>query len=437
MTRIRRFTIGAAILAVIAVVTACTPSDERRHVSVRLWDSQVAEAYRVSFAEFEKRNPGIEVEVTVIPWADYWTTLRTDLATDTVDDIFWTNAANYRAYAEAGLLQDIDTLLGIEASAAWQPEVVAQYTSAGSLWGVPQLTDPGIAILYNADAIAEGGVSVAELSALSWEPTADSDPLRDVATRLTVDAAGKHPGEPGFDASRTERFGYSASNDLNAIILQFLGSNGAAWQDGDEFVFDSPEGRQSIGYLVDLIGAGVAPPASDTNPPTGNDAALALFLRGKLALFQTGAYNLANVQENAAFSWGVAPLPRGPAGAVSVTNGVVASGWTGTDEPEAQKLVLEWLGSAEGSAAIGADGSALPAVISAQQSFLDYWSNQGQDLSPMLDVLTGGTIQAPQGANYAAAQQAYQPLFNEVFLGRVPVDEGLREAQRQSNEAMG
>jgi multiple sugar transport system substrate-binding protein len=54
----------------------------------------------------------------------------------------------------------------------------------------------------------------------------------------------------------------------------------------------------------------------------------------------------------------------------------------------------------------------------------------------MLTVLDNGVVQAPQGARYAAAQDAYQPILNDLFLGRRPVPEGTREAARAANAAM-
>ena len=48
--------------------------------------------------------------------------------------------------------------------------MVAQFTRNGVLWGVPQLTDAGIALYYNADLLAADGVDPAELNTLRWDP---------------------------------------------------------------------------------------------------------------------------------------------------------------------------------------------------------------------------------------------------------------------------
>ena len=49
-----------------------------------------------------------------------------------------------------------------------------------------------------------------------------------------------------------------------------------------------------------------------------------------MALFQSGTYNLAAIADQAPFRWGVAMLPAGPKGRVSVTNGIAAAGNSAT-----------------------------------------------------------------------------------------------------------
>ena len=318
----------------------------------------------------------------------------------------------------------------------WQPSVIDQYTQGGKLWGVPQLADPGIGVFYNEGLLKKAGVDPAELAEARWDPDPAKDTLLPLLQKLTLDADGHNAADPDFDPNRVVQYGYNAANDLNAIYINYLGSNGAALQKGDEFVFDSPAGEQAFQYVVDLINRyHVAPPAADTN--TNGDFSRDQFTQGKLALFQTGSYNLANVQQGAAFKWGVATIPAGPDGAISVTNGVIAAGNAHSAHPDAVKKVLSWLGSEAGSAAIGSGGSASPAVIPAQQSFLDYWKSKGIDVAPLYAVLKNGSVQAPQGAKWAAAQSAFGPTFEGIFDGSIPVDEGLRKAQADANAAIG
>jgi multiple sugar transport system substrate-binding protein len=439
MTRVLVPTRRTALLAWIAVaaalLTGCdaAASDE---VTLRLWDPQVAEAYRASLDDFEE-STGIQVDVVVVPWADYWTQLRADVGAGVADDVFWLNAANFQDYVEAGAILPVPEPTLAAREHDWVASAVAQYSLDGRLWGVPQITDPGIGLLYNADLLAEAGMTPDDVAALTWDPAAADDELRRTARELTLDDAGRHPGQPGFDPTRVRQYGFGAANDLNGVLLQFLAGNGATWQEGDEFTFASDAGIAALGYVAALMTTEhVAPSGADSNPPTGGDFVRDQFVQGRVALFPTGAYNLANVADGAGFSWGVAPLPSGPAGAISVTNSVVAAANARSDAPQAQRLLLEWLGSTQGLRPIGDSGSALPAARSAQTGYTGYWAERGVDVSPMIDVLRNGDIQPPQGARYPEAATAMRSLLNDVFLGRRDPASGLRAAQDAANAAM-
>lgn len=427
------FALGVAVTAVVllaaAVLLGRTSEPTGRTVlTVRLWDQQVATAYRQSFAAFTAANPDIEVRIDIVSYATYFDTLRTDVAGGSADDVFWINNANFAAYADSG------RLMAIAPSADWVPSVVDQFTRNGTLWGVPQLSDAGIAVYYNADLLARAGLTPDALTDLRWSPDPAIDTLRPLAARLTLDADGNPAGTPGFDPRRIRQWGYNAANDFQGIYLNFIGSAGGTFHDGDKFTFDSPQAAQAFDYLVTLINEDhVAPSAADTND--NGDFFRNQFLAGRMALFQSGTYNLANVAAQATFRWGVAMLPTGPKGRVSVTNGIVAAGNSATRHPDQVRRLLAWLGGAEGNAHVGAAGAAIPAVISAQQGYRDYWRDKGVDVSPFFDVLDGPHLTAPGGPGFAAGFAAVKPYFDEMFLGRLPVNSALAQAQSAANTA--
>ncbi len=355
-------------------------------------------------------------------------TLRTDVAGGSADDIFWLSNAYFAEYADSGRLMKIEA-----AKSDWEPSVVAQFTRGGVLWGVPQLTDAGIAVYYNADLLAAAGVAPTELDSVRWSPTG-GDTLRPLLSRLTVDADGHRANTPGFDARRVRQWGYNAANDPQGIYLNYIGSAGGEFQNGDRFAFDNPGSIEAFSYLVGLINNDhVAPPASDTND--NGDFSRNQFLSGRMALFQSGTYNLAAVAEQAGFRWGVAMLPIGPKGRVSVTNGIAAAGNSASKHPDAVREVLAWLGSRAGNEYLARRGTAIPAVLSAQRVYFDYWAAKGVNVTPFFTVLNGPRIPAPGGAGFAAGFQAVKPYFDEMFLGRSDVPTTLRQAQEAANAA--
>ncbi|MGV0624836.1 ABC transporter substrate-binding protein [Mycolicibacter minnesotensis] len=440
MSRPRYSTVFAAVLVAVAALlgaaatllegTSDRSADGKTVVTVRLWDEQVAAAYRESFAAFHRTHPDIEVRVNVVAYRTYFDTLRTDVAGGGADDIFWLSNAYLAGYADNGRLLAIDP-----AGADWEPAVVTQFTRGGTLWGVPQLTDAGIAVYYNADLLAAAGIDPVALSSLRWDPTGGTDTLRPLLARLTLDSAGRSAGTPGFDARRIKQWGYNAANDPQGIYLNYLGSAGGVFQRGDEFAFDNPAAVAAFDYLVALINDDhVAPPASETN--TNGDFSRNQFLAGKMALLQSGTYNLAAIAQQAGFDWGVAMLPAGPKGRVSVTNGIAAAGNAASRHPAAVRQVLHWLGSRAGNEYLGRRGAAIPAVLSAQEVYFDHWAQRGVDVTPFFAVLAGPRIPAPgSGAGFPAGNQAITPFFDEMFLGRIPVATALSQAQNAANAA--
>lgn len=423
----------AVLLVVAALMGRTTEPAGKTVVTVRLWDPQVAAAYRESFDAFSTEHPDIEVRVNTVAYASYFDSLRTDVAGGSADDIFWISNAYFAGYADNGHLLDIAGLLGPQAARAWEPSVVDQFTRHETLWGVPQLTDAGIAVYYNADLLGEADVDPADLATLRWSNGPD-DTLRALLTRLTVDQSGRTAATPGFDADRTRQWGYNAANDLQGIYLNYIGSAGGVFSDGDRFAFDNPQAVAAFEYLVRLINIDrVAPPASDTN---GNgDFSRNAFLAGRMALFQSGTYNLAAIADQARFRWGVTMLPIGPKGRVSVTNGIAAAANAATRHPEAVKEVLAWMGGRRGNEFLGRRGAAIPAVLAAQPVYHEYWASRGVDVSPFFRVLQGPRVPAPGGAGFPAGFEALKPYFDEMFLGRRDVAHTLAAAQQAANTA--
>ena len=412
--------VTALLIAAAVVIGRDTEPRGRTVVTVRLWDQQVAAAYRRSFDEFTRRHPAIEVRVNVVAYASYFDALRADVAGGSADDIFWISNAYFAPYADSRRLVDITNTMGPQAAARWEPSVVEQFTRRGTLWGVPQLTDAGIALYYNADLLSAAGVDPATLNTLRWSSDDAVDTLRPLLARVAGD--------------RTRQWAYNAANDLQGIYLNYIGSAGGVFADGDRFAFDNPQAAEAFRYLVRLINVDrVSPPASDTND--NGDFSRNMFLQGRMALFQSGTYNLAQVESNAGFRWGVALLPAGPVGRVSVTNGIAAAANSASPHPEAVREVLEWMGSADGNAYLGVSGAAVPAVLAAQRTYLDYWAGKRVDVTPFFDVLRGPRIPAPGGAGFAAGFDALKPYFDEMFLGRLDVGQALARAQAAANAA--
>ena len=262
---------------------------ERTVVTVRLWTSRWPPPIG-SPSPVQPRTPHIEVRTTPASYASYFDTLgpcrprRRRRHSGNQQLPLCLIRRQRPAYARSP-----------PSGSDWEPSVVGQFTRGGVLWGVPQLTDAGIAMYYNAGLLDAAGVNDTAAGLLPrWDPDPAKDTLRPMLARLTVDAAGRTAGTPGFDPRRVRQWGYNAANDLQGINLNYIGSAGGVFSEGDRFAFDSPQAAAGLGYVVDLINtAHVSPPASDTN--NNGEFSRNQFLSGRMAVFQSGTYNLARL----------------------------------------------------------------------------------------------------------------------------------------------
>ncbi|MGO1900685.1 MAG: extracellular solute-binding protein, partial [Brachybacterium sp.] len=389
-------------------------------------------AYEESFTAFTAES-GWNVEIDVVPWADYWTRLPLDVASGDAADVYWMNSANYVQFKDSEALLDINEVVP-DGAAQWEQSVVDLYTRDGGLWGVPQIWD-SIAVFYNKGLVEEAGV---DPSALAFDPSAETDSLRDAARALTVDGAGLHPGEDGFDVDSREQFGFNSQADRQAIIGPMLAANGATWQEDDQYTFASPEGIEAFQYMADLINVeNVAPSAADTNE--NGDFTRDLFTQGKLGLFQSGPYNLLAISEGVddSFEWALAAPVAGPEGAKSLVHGVVAVGNAQADDDQQEGIaeLLTWLGSKDGQLPLAEQGVSFPGHVEAQDAFIAFWEEKGVDVSVFVDAAKN-PAEADTGARANAGLGAAIPIFQEVFIGRLSAEDGIPQAQEEGNSAM-
>lgn len=401
-------------------------------LTFRLWDENAVAAYEESFAAFTEQS-GWNVSIDVVPWADYWTRLPLDVASGDAADVYWMNSANYVLYKDSGDLLDINEVVPDGAS-QWEKAVVDLYSRDGGLWGVPQIWD-SIAVFYNKALVEEAGV---DPSALAFDPAADTDSLRDAGRKLTVDGEGRNPGEDGFDVDSRAQFGFNSQADRQAIIGPMLASNGAQWQDEDVYTFASPEGIEAFQYMADLINVeNIAPSAADTNE--NGDFTRDLFTQGKLALFQSGPYNLLPVSDGVAdsFEWALAAPVSGPDGAKSLVHGVVAVGNAKADEEQQAGIaeLLTWLGSKDGQLPLAEQGVSFPGHVDAQDAYIEFWKGKGVDVSVFVEAAKN-PAEADTGARANAGLTAAMPIFQEVFIGRLSAADGIPQAQEEGNAAM-
>lgn len=465
----------AAAVALAALVAACgePASDDSggatsagfSTVTFRLWDEAAAGAYRESFDAFNAINRDVHVDVEVVPQESYEDEAASDLADGTMADIFWMTSDAVAAHARAGDLVELDEVLG-EDHEQWEPSVTDLFARDGGLWAVPQLWDSTV-LFFNTELVDRAGV---DPTTLTWDPavvgedppvaassadvdeggdvmddtaleTAAPDPtdaepeaaadgsptdtLRQAVRDLTRDEAGRTASEESFDAATVAEYGINTDLTAPAVWLPFLAQLGALPE--EELTLTGAEGRAAFGYLTELP---AAPPVDD---PTVTSREL--FTDGRMALYQSTSADMRHVADHTESDWGLAPVPAGPDGAVTVVDGVAAAVNAASPNPEATIEVLHWISSADGQSALASHGVGVPAATGAQDLFLRAWADRGVDASAALEA--PAVVTAATGPRAQEVLQAVRPVLAQLYRGELPLGEALAAAQGAAEEHPG
>ena len=425
---------GMAGVGALAGCSGDAPAEleEGDSLRMRVWSESAATAYEDSLAAFTD-STGIEVDLEVLSWEDYWEQLPLDVASGDMPDVLWMNTANLAQAQASGMLLEIGELLGDE-TARWESAATDLYRLESGLWGVPQVWEQSILVAHEGLVAAVEG----DASALSFDTEASSDPLRELSHALTVDGEGRRPDDEGFDPGSRRTFGFSAHPDRTAVLGPFIAAEGGSWQDEDGTVtFASEEGIAAVQYLADLVSAHLAPDGEDAvEDPT---LCRTLFLQGKLGLLQTGTYDLHTLAEeiDGAFEWGVHPVVAGPEGPRPLVHSIAALGVDPQDEEREKAIaeLLSWLGGAEGQRPLAENRLGIPAHRDLRGAWEESWEAAGVDVT-VIEVPEA--VARPEvGERSAIGTGAAMPIIAEVFRGDTDAAEALPRAQQAARKAMG
>jgi multiple sugar transport system substrate-binding protein len=270
-----------------------------------IWSGNQAHLDMLSgFAEsFGETHPGVNVQLDVIPFADYVQKVTLQLAGGNPPDIGWLAEAAAPTFVEAGVLADLSGAVQGDAEYGFpdfSEPTLGLWVSGYGLYGIPFSNSPFI-VYYNADIFEAAGMpdpgELAERGEWTWER------FREVA-KATADATP--PGVYGFETVDGGGFGPLVWNSITPLLRAY---GGDAWDEaGRECLLDSPESVRATTLFHDMVfvDGSVVPPGEQAD-----------FFSGRSAMTITQLSRAAKLVD-ADFDWGIAPLPAGPAGEVAI-----------------------------------------------------------------------------------------------------------------------
>jgi multiple sugar transport system substrate-binding protein len=221
--------------------------------------------------------------------------------------------------------------------------------------------------------------------------------------------------------------------------MNYIAMNGGGFLDkpfGTNFIFNQPKSVEALQFLVNLsLKWHVSPPASETDSNRTNIQEQ-LFESGKAAIIETGSWNINSIVSGSSFPVGIAQLPAGPQGRASVFNGLSDAISAKTQHPQEAWELFKWLASPQSQQILASNGAVWPGVSSAAQNFADAWTKKGIDVSAFMKEAQGTTISYPITLGYSEAATKIQNIFDQMYLGQIPVQQATNTAVQQGNAAL-
>ena len=253
------------------------------------WDDLVSSDYRILAREFEQANPGNKLELSVIPWDDYWTKLQSALAAGAGPDVFWLNQPNAESYISAGQVMDLEKWAAAIGFSNFNDRFCKPYMYQGRHYAVPFMWD-SIVLFYNKAAFDQAGIAYPN-ETWTW------DDYYGAARRLTIK-----------NGDTVSRYGVLVSGSMQSGAGPFIYQNGAGVynSDGTRMILNTPQTREAIQLQLNMINDGYAPP----DQVVSGSSAVDLFTSGLVAMLPMISNELSFCAKALGQDLRVAPLPR-------------------------------------------------------------------------------------------------------------------------------
>ncbi|OMF37011.1 hypothetical protein BK133_07295 [Paenibacillus sp. FSL H8-0548] len=276
------------------------PTKERQKaVSLKfsIWgNDNHKQMYEDMIVQFKEKNPNINVEIMVIPFADYQQKLTIMQASRTAPDIAWLAERMIPQFISTDALLDVSAL---KSDADYNfadifPSALDLLIKDGSNYGIPFSTPPSM-IYYNKTLFEAKGLATP--TELYKQGKWTYDEYLKAAKALTDSSAGIYG--TNFVRNGWENWPDALQTLFNAYGAELIN------KEGTEFTLDSSQGEQALQLYSDMIFKdGVHPKPGDQTT----------FDSGKIAMQKELFSYMGKAKAVTDFEWDIAPLPAGPNG---------------------------------------------------------------------------------------------------------------------------
>ena len=385
-------------------------------LQVGIWDSNQEPGIKEILADFTAET-GIETEVTVTTWNDYWTMLSAAAQGGELPDVFWMHANEATRYMSNDMLLDLTDRIAESDVVAYDnylEDIWEIYSYDGKTYAVPKDVDT-IALWYNKEIFDQAGVAYPD-DTWTWETFIDA------ATTIY---------------EKTGIYGYCmSSDDYQEGYASWIYSYGGSMIDYDPLKsgWDKPETIEAMELLDTLLKSGAMPSQEEISENPKD----VLFNSGKVAMTTLGSWMLAGEKAQdeefqAKIDVAVLPMSSKTGERHCIYNGLGWAAAANTDMPDEAWACIEYLGSEEAQL----KQAELGVTMSAYLDTSDDWINAAPqwNLQAYLDMWENITI-FPHSKNTVTWDEKMDAVMKEVWLGNMDMKEGCLKVAEEMNAVL-
>ena len=301
--------VHGALVAVAALASVAAHGQELTFI--RCGDN-VPDPERIAVEAFEKRNPGVSVDIQLVPWGTCQDKSITLASAGDPVELSYMGSRTLKQLAEADMIVPVE--LDSAQQASYQPGVLKTVNHRGKFWGFPHAFSTK-AMFINCGIVKQAGLECKDPK--NWDGL--------LAMAKTIK---EKTGLAGFGLA-----GKDFDNTMHQF-LNFLYSNRGTVIDPDtsKITLDSKETVETLEFIGELVKYSQEGPTAFERSQIKD-----LYNDGKVAMYMDGPW--ARGQHNDDIDELTVPIPAGPSGengTILITDSIAVFKGTGNE-----KLALE------------------------------------------------------------------------------------------------
>jgi len=372
-----------------AVITIWSPSDKE---SIENWWAEKID-------EWNSEHPDMKAAREAIDRSDsyaYDNKIATAVTSNDLPSIFFVDGPQVSYYAANEIIVPITDYFS-DCIDDFDPATQAQCTYNGELYAI-SATQSGVAFYYNKDLLKECGVDTDDLDSRTLDNPITWSEMAEIAEKCTTDSyVGTH-----IIMDHGEGIPYALEPMYISEGKDYISEDGTT---ADGYV-NSDEAVKTTAFLADLIAKGYA----NVDPITDE------FLNGACATELGGSWDVAVLEENATFDWGVTyyPVADDSKKAVSPCGDWSAAISKDCENVEAAGEFLSWLMNTENVASY-ADAIAKPATRASAYEEEAMAAYAEGPRAMFVEQLQNTAAPRPRTPSYATFSTDYAEAMTNIF----------------------